>query len=396
MNFYIETYGCSHNTADSEAIAGVLSEEHEQVDRAEDADIIVVNTCIVKSPTENKVRDAIKKYAATGKKLIVAGCMPEAQRDIVEGVAPEAEIWGVKHSEVLKEPRIRANKVVGIVPISSGCVGECTYCIVRFARGRLMSYPMKDVVGAVKHSVEEGCREIWITSQDTGAYGIDIGKSLPELLKEVCAVPGDFKVRVGMMNPNHVAKMLPDLINAMKHEKMFKFLHLPAQSGSDDVLKNMNRFYNVGDYKEIVEGVKKEIPKITIATDIIVGFPGETDEQFEDSVKLIKKTMPDIVNISRFGVRPGTPAAEMKQLPTEVKKERSRELTKVVQETGLKRNQKWIGWEGEVLIDEHGTKNDFVGRNFAYKPVVVKGEHELGDVVNVKIKSATNSYLVAE
>jgi len=190
--------------------------------------------------------------------------------------------------------------------------------------------------------------------------------------------------------------MLPDLINAMKHEKMFKFLHLPAQSGSDDVLKNMNRFYNVGDYKEIVEGVKKEIPKITIATDIIVGFPGETDEQFEDSVKLIKKTMPDIVNISRFGVRPGTPAAEMKQLPTEVKKERSRELTKVVQETGLKRNQKWIGWEGEVLIDEHGTKNDFVGRNFAYKPVVVKGEHELGDVVNVKIKSATNSYLVAE
>ena len=396
MKFYIETYGCSRNVADSEAIAGALSEEHEQVERAEDADIIVVNTCIVKTPTENKVLRAIKKYAATGKRLIVAGCMPEAQRESVEKVAPDAEIWGVKHGEVLKEPRIRVNKVVGIAPISSGCVGKCSYCCVRFARGRLMSYPMKDVVGAVEHSVKEGCKEIWITSQDTGAYGLDIGNSLPELLEKVCAVQGDFKVRVGMMNPNHVAKMLPELIKAMKHEKMFKFLHLPVQSGNDDVLKRMNRFYKVEDYRRIVEGVKKEIPRITIATDIIVGFPEETEEQFRDSVRLIEETEPDIVNISRYGARPGTPAAEMEQHPEIVKKERSRELTKLVQDIGLKRNQKWLGWEGDVLIDEHGTKNDFIGRNFAYKPVVVKGKHKIGEVVKVKIKSAASGYLVAE
>jgi len=395
VNFYIETYGCSRNQADSEAIAGALSEEHEQVFDSKKADIIVVNTCIVKTPTENKVLKAIKRYAETGKKLIIAGCMPEAQLEKVKEAAPNAEYWGVMHDTVLEGARIRVNKIVGIIPISSGCLGECSYCIVRFARGKLKSYSPEKIVKAVEKSMSEGCREIWITGQDTGAYGKDIGSSLPTLLERVCKIPGDFKVRVGMMNPNHTVKMLPELVKVLKHEKMFKFLHLPVQSGNNKILKAMNRFYTVEDYKKIISFVKKEIPQITISTDIIAGFPGETEEQFKDSLKLVKETEPDVVNISRYGARPKTPAAKLKQHQEITKKERSRELTKLVKQIGLTQNNKWLNWQGEVLINEIGKKNDFIGRNFAYKPVVVKGKHKLGEKAKVKIRKATSSYLVS-
>jgi len=395
MKFYIETYGCSRNLADSEAIAGALAEEHEQVLEAENADIIVVNTCIVKTPTENKVLKAIKKYAETRKRLIIAGCMPEAQLEKVKDAAPRCEVWGVRHEDVLEGPRIRANRVVGIIPISSGCLGECSYCCVRFARGKLKSYSPKKIIKAVESALSEGCKEIWVTAQDTGAYGKDKGTDLPSLLGKICEVEGDFKVRVGMMNPNHAVEMLPDLVKALKNKKMFKFLHLPVQSGNNEILKKMNRYYTIEDYQWIIDFVKKKIPEITISTDIIAGFPGETEEQFNDSLKLVKETEPDIVNISRYGARPGTPAAELEQHEEIVKKERSRAMTKLVRQIGQKQNNEWLNWQGEVLIDEIGKKNDFIGRNFAYKPVVVKEKHELGETVKIKIKKATSNYLVS-
>jgi len=393
VKFYIETYGCSRNQADSEAIAGALSEEHEQVFDPADADIVVVNTCIVKTPTENKILKALKKYS--DKKLIVAGCMSVAQKELVKKTVPNAEIWGVGKEEVLTGPRIRTNQIVSIIPISSGCLGDCTYCIVKFARGKLKSYSEEKIISSIEKSIAEGCKEIWITAQDTGAYGIDTGTSLPALLEKVCDVPGDFRVRVGMMNPNHAMKMLPALVKALQHEKMFKFLHLPVQSGNDKVLKEMNRYYTVSDYKKIIEFLKNEIPQITISTDVIVGFPGETKEEFEDTIKIIEQTEPDIVNISRYGARPGTKAAEMKQHEERTKKDRSREMTKLVKKLGQKQNNEWLKWEGNVLIDEHGKDNDFIGRNFAYKPIVVKGTHELGEFVNVKVEKATNNYLVS-
>jgi len=396
MKFYIETYGCSRNQADSEAIAGALAEEHEQVLDSENADIIVVNTCIVKAPTENKVLKAIRKYAKTGKKLIIAGCMPEAELEVAKEAAPNAEYWGVMREKVLEGPRIRANRVVGIIPISQGCRGACSYCIVRLARGKLKSYSPEKIVKAVETSVSEGCKEIWITAQDTGAYGKDIGTSLPALLEKVCEVPGDFRVRVGMMNPNHAVKMLPALVKALQNEKMFKFLHLPVQSGSDEILKKMNRYYTVSDYKKIIEFVKKEIPQVMIATDVIVGFPSETEEQFEETVKLMRVVEPDIINVSRYGARPGTPAADMEQIIERVKKERSREMVRVMKEIGLKRKREWLGWEGEVIVETKGSKNDFIGRNFAYQPVILKGKRKLGEFVKVKVGKAVSNYLVSE
>lgn len=396
MKFYIETYGCSRNMADSEAIAGALAVEHEQVSSAAEADIIVVNTCIVKTPTENKVTSAIKKYAKTGKRLIVAGCMPVAQVDKVRRAAPGCEVWGLRYGDDLESPRMRTNKIVGIIPISSGCLGDCTYCIVRKARGRLKSYAPEKIVKAVENAVKEGCREIWITAQDTGAYGKDIGTNLPALLEKICAVNGEFKVRVGMMNPNHVKEFLLALIKTLKHEKMFKFLHIPVQSGNNEVLKAMNRYYTAEDYKKIISEVRKEIPKASFSTDIITGFPGETDEQFSDTLKLMEETRPDSINISRFGPRPGTPAAEMKQHLEIVKKKRSRKMTALRKKLGADNNKAWIGWSGDVLIDEVVKNNTTIGRNFAYKQVVLKGQHPLGKVLKVKIRGLTPFYLIAE
>ncbi|MFH1424969.1 MAG: tRNA (N(6)-L-threonylcarbamoyladenosine(37)-C(2))-methylthiotransferase [archaeon] len=385
MKFYIETYGCSRNFADSEHIAGVLSAEHEQVESEKDADLIVINTCTVKKPTELKILKRVKELRH--KKLIIAGCMPEVQLEELKKVAPNAEFWGVKHEEVLDGPVIRTNKIIGIVPISSGCLGNCTYCIVKNARGPLKSYAPEKIIKSVEQFIQDGCKEIWITAQDTAAYGFDINSNLAELLTKVCAVHGDFKVRVGMMNPNHVLKIQDELIGAFKSEKLFKFLHLPVQSGNDQVLKDMNRQYSVEEFKQIVERFRKEFPGFAISTDVIVGYPTETEAQFQDTLDLIKEIEPDDINISRFGKRPGTEAEKLKEHEEVVKKNRSSKLTDLAKEVRQKRNNTWLGWTGSVLIDEESQ-----GRNYAYKQIIIEGK--IGETKQVEIKKATPFYLL--
>jgi threonylcarbamoyladenosine tRNA methylthiotransferase CDKAL1 len=200
---------------------------------------------------------------------------------------------------------------------------------------------------------------------------------------------------VGMMNPNHVLNMLDELIEAFKGDRIFKFIHIPVQAGNDEVLKRMNRRYSADDFRRIVKEFRKKIPKMTISTDIICGFPGETDEQFNDSVELIREIKPDVLNISRFWPRPGTAAEKMEgQLHGNITKERSTLLQKVHEEVSFEKNRKWIGWKGKVLIDEKGKPgtNTFIGRNYCYKPVVVKPGRKkinLGDFIEVKIKNVT-------
>jgi MiaB-like tRNA modifying enzyme len=418
---YVKSFGCSANLADGEVIAGCLSKAgFEVVADPQDAEILVYNTCAVKSPTENRVMDILRK-APRDKRLVVTGCLPlinferlknEVEFDGVAGPAPGNKIVEVLRRVVAGEkvvylgglskpslglPRIAVNPVVSVVPVNYGCLGSCSYCCVRFARGRLRSYSVDEVVGRVKRDLVSGVKEVWLTSQDTACYGKDVGASLAGLLRRVCEVEGDFFVRVGMMNADHVLGMLDELVEAYRCGNVFKFLHLPVQSGDDGVLGLMNRRYTVEEFKAVVDAFREKFPRLTLSTDVICGFPGESREDFENTKKLIAEVQPDIVNVSKFFSRPRTPAEKMVALPPEEVNRRSREVAKLSKRISFEKNRAWMGWEGLVLFDERGKGESWMGRNFAYKPIVVKTcEPLLGRFVQVRVVNAFSTYLEAE
>jgi len=418
---YLKSFGCSANLANSEVIAGCLSDAgFVLVKDPQDAEFLVYNTCAVKSQTENRIIDILRK-APKDKQLIVTGCLPvinferlenEVDFDGVTGPAPGAKIVDVlccvsagekivSLGDVLKSdlclPRVPVNPVVSIIPINYGCLGDCSYCCVHFARGRLRSNPVEEVVERVKRDLVYGVKEFWLTSQDTACYGKDIGTSLADLLGRVCEFEGNFFVRLGMMNPEHVLAMLDDLIEAYKNEKVFKFLHLPVQSGDNTVLKLMNRHYTVDDFKRIVLAFREEIPQLTLSTDVICGFPGESREAFELTKKLVAEVQPDVVNVSKFFSRPRTPAQKLSPIAPKELNRRSRELAELSRRISFEKNRAWIGWEGPVLFDELGKCESWMGRNFAYKPVVINaGESLLGRFVQVRVVNALSTYLEVE
>jgi MiaB-like tRNA modifying enzyme len=417
MNIYIETYGCSENQAESEIMAGILTKSgYNIVRKIEDADLAVLNTCYVKSVTEQKIFYRIGEIQKVypDKKMVIAGCISSAAPERLVEIAPSASLLSThkitKIGQVVKKtlegkrveevgeeedvklllPKIRINPIIDIVPISSGCSGACSFCATKIAKGNVVSYPSGKILDEIRIAVKGGCKEIWLTSQDTGAYGMDKGeRSLPRLLKWITSLDGKFFVRLGMINPDHVNKMLIELIEAYNSKKMYKFLHAPVQSGDNEILKKMLRPYFVEEFKEIVDEFRKAY-RMTIWTDVIVGFPEETEEQFKRTLELIKETKLDWVNISRYAMRPGTKAAELEQLPTDIVKERTRKLTNIVNIAAHERNREWINWEGEILISEKGKKNgQWIGRNFAYKPVIInKSGDLLGKIIKVKIIDA--------
>ena len=399
----METYGCSANQAESEMMAGLLREAgHELVD--DGADLTIVNSCIVKEPTEAKLLSRLGQIEG---RLIVAGCAPEAIYDKIKGVAPHASLVSTHHvtkiARVAKEvffgnhveylglskevklslPRIRQNKTVGIVPIAKGCNSSCSYCCVHHVKGELFSYPEEEIKREVSLALQDGCRELWITSQDNSCYGFDTGKSLPGLLESISKIDGEFRIRVGMLNPKNTLEILPELIESCRGEKIYKFLHLPVQSGSDDILKGMNRGYTVKDFKRIVSEFRGEFPQLQLWTDVIVGFPGESESDFRATLELIKEIKPDFVNISKYGNREHAPSSKLKQVKTDIKKQRSRALTGLAKEIANEKNKNWIRWQGEVLLTEE-KENGLLGRNFAYKPIFVDSG-DVGQIVRIKI-----------
>ena len=416
---FIETYGCSANISDSETMSGLLKERGFQiVDSPKKSDINIINTCIVKTPTEQRMIFRIRELTNFKKPLIIAGCMPKASQKTIEKLNSDANMIGPDSIEniidivnatiqrrkvfFLKDlrrpkiclPKVRLNPVIGIVPISIGCLGDCSYCSVKFAKGKLFSYPKEKIVEEVKNATEGECKEIWVTSQDNSCYGKDIGSSLPELLNEICNIDGEFSVRVGMMNPIHIKDILDGLIESYKNKKIFKFLHMPVQSGSNEILEKMKRGYKVEDFIKILEKFRKETPNLTLSTDIIVGFPDETEEDFRQTTSLIEKVRPDIVNISKFGVRPKTEAAKLNKLDIKVVNERSSILHNLVKKIGLENNKRWIGWKGKALVDEK-TKNGFIARNFSYKPIVIKSRKNIfGKIIEIEVKDATTNCLI--
>ena len=418
---YVKSFGCPTNLADGEVIAGCLSRAgFDVVEETHNADILIYNTCAVKSPTENRMVDILRK-APRGKRLIVTGCLPlinferlkaEVDFDGVAGPAPGAKIVEVvrrvdngekvvalvrNSKPSLSLPKVPIKSVTGIIPINYGCLGACSYCCVLFARGRLRSYSVNEIVERVKHDLASGAKEIWLTSQDTACYGKDVATNLADLMRRICEIEGRFFVRVGMMTPNQALEMLDDLIEAYKDEKIFKFLHLPVQSGDDEVLRLMNRFYGVDDFKRIIYTFRKEIPRITVATDVICGFPGESREAFEQTMRLVKEIQPDVVNISKFFPRPHTPAKKMMLLPPQEVKRRSKKMAELSRRISLEKNKAWINWEGTVIFDEKGKGESWVGRNFTYKPMVTRSDKFLlGKFVKIRVRKAFPTYLETE
>ncbi len=401
---FIRTFGCSLNQSDSEQIAGLLTKAGFIIaQKPEDADLLILNSCTVKSPAENALFKEIRCWKS--KKIVIAGCIPQTDREKLKNYS----LIGTKNLqqivEVVQEtlkgnviqlithqgnpgltlPRIRKNKFIGIIPISRGCLGSCTFCKTKAARGNLYSYHPEEIVSLAKEYLADGVNELWLSSQDCGCYGFDIKTNLAELLEKLIKLPGDFKIRVGMANPNHILKILPELIPSYKNKKVFQFLHLPIQSGNDQILKSMKRDYSMKGFKNIISAFRKEIPDLTISTDIICGFPGETEEQFQDSLNLISWLKPLVLNISRFWPREKTPAAKMKpQLVSRLIKERSRKLHHLFRELGKEENEKELGRIKEVLIEEK-IKNGFVGRDENYRPIIIKENVELGQKMKVKI-----------
>lgn len=390
-----------------------------------DADLIVYNTCAVKEPTENRMISALRRISLS-KKVVVAGCLPlinferlsgEARFDGVVGPAAGDRIVDVvrrvfkgerivalNDASVSKPslalPRVRMNPVISIIPVNYGCLGSCAYCCAVFARGQLRSYDVDEILQRVKRDLADGVKEIWLTSQDTASYGKDKGTSIAELLKAVCSIEGDFKVRVGMMTPSVATDFLENLMQAYQSEKVFKFVHLPVQSGSDQVLKHMHRLYSIDDFKGAVETLRTSFPEITVSTDVICGFLGETDEAFRETLSLIREVKPDMVNISKFFARPRTLAARMTAdaVPLQIIKHRSSVAAKLVKEIALERNRRWIGWTGQILVDEVGRiSGTWIGRNFAYKPVVIrKTDNILGKTVLIRVVRVFFTHLEGE
>ena len=428
LKVYVKTYGCTLNQSDSERIKGVLNTDKnvEIVDSLDKCDLEIINSCTVKNTAEEKLYREIRSAESKGKKVVVAGCVPQAEKSLIGTKLKKYSIIGpnnindvtkvikakgifLQDKHPIKKINIKTitnNKFVMIIPISEGCIGSCSYCKTKQARGELSSYSEKDILRIAEDAIKNGVKELWLTAQDTSCYGFDIKNkdgltlktNLAKLVKKIIKIPGDFKIRVGMGNPNSFLEIIDEYLEVFESEKMYKFFHIPVQSGSDNVLKDMNRFYSVKDFKKLIKIIKKEVKNPFFATDIIVGYPNENEKDFNQSLKLINWLKPEMLNISRMWLRQGTPAQRKhKQLPTKLVKQRSQEMTQLFHKILDKNKKKWKDWQGKIIITEKGKNNSWIGKNEFYKQVIIKSAKlKIGDVVECKAVSLGRFEIVAE
>ncbi len=418
--YYIRTFGCQMNVNDSQKMAGMLKQlGYEPARSWEDADIILVNTCSVREKPDQKVLSTLGEYKKIKKKkpdaiIGVCGCL--AQRaghellqkapfvDMVFGTTNihhlpqllEEALKGNKAVEILEEidaneteldkyPTVRDNPYTAYITIIRGCDKKCTYCIVPYTRGRERSRRIGDILREVQELVEDGVKEIHLIGQNVTAYGKDLGDvKFWELLYAVADIDGVERIRFTTGHPRDLDE---DTIKAMADiPQVCEYLHLPIQAGSDKILKAMDRGYTQKEYLQKIELLKKYIPEIALSTDIIVGFPGETYEDYLETIKVLKEVEYDQVFAFKYSPRPGTPAAEMEQTenPEEIGK-RLNDLIQLQKEISMKKNLAYEGKIVEVLVEEE-KDGKLVGRTRTNKLVYFEGGNNLlGKLVNVKI-----------
>ena len=406
MRYFVESYGCTMNYGEGDE----LSEKmrllgHSPADSSDEADIVVLNTCTVVDTTEKKMISRITDLKKAGKEIIVTGCMAKAQDSRIKIRLPDSLIIPPGSYDIFShsvENRYGSSDVISsvaitataVLPIAQGCIGNCSYCITKLARGELKSYPIDELTVKFKRMVKNGAKEILVTAQDTACYGRDIGTDLPTLLQELLRTEGEYRIRIGMMNPNSLMDITDRLLDAMDDARVYKFLHIPVQSGSDVILKSMNRPYTVDEFIILVAFLRSRYPDISISTDIISGFPGETDEDHEKSVELLRQLDADTVNVTRFSPRPGTVAFSMNgQVHGRTCKERSREITSTKSDTAYVCNETMVGSTCRVLVTESGKPGTIIARTGNYRPVAIDGIIGLGTFVDVEIVSAAPTHL---
>jgi MiaB-like tRNA modifying enzyme len=430
--FYIETYGCAANKADSYIMEHLLRQSGYIRTDFKQAHFIIINTCGVKQQTENKIKARLKKLYKDSlshpeKKFIIAGCLPFIAPNYlkkIQNIFPNysamidlnsiekiVEIFKLlengsknllyisnkkidKSKYKIKHPK---DKITGIIPISEGCLGACTYCCVKNARGRLKCYNPQHIIKTIEVQLEQGIKQIYLTSQDCGIYEFN-STQLGDLIEKVNNLPFQFFLRIGMINPSFLIDNLQQLIKAFKLENVYQFLHVPIQSGSNKILRKMNRTYLIKDIIRPLYQLRKEFPYLTISTDIICGFPGESEYDFYKTINFIKWLRPEILNISQFTTRPGTKAKKMEQLDSKTIKNRSTRLSSLFRNNLNFMNQKWKDWQGKVLaLHKTSTKNQVFGRNFAYKNVLIDNyTGSFGKFVDVKISKVDGFNLYGE
>lgn len=418
--FYLEVYGCSLSEFDALAMASILeSRGLRRVERPEEADYIIINTCAVRLDTEQRISERVVELRRKlpGKKMILAGCLVRARPGLVARLAPDAsllspqavdrvydavrameaggrlvELGGSRDTSWMPTPPLV--DVTATLMVQEGCLGDCSFCITKVARRQVKSYPPRLIVEKVKELVGRGAREIRLTGTDVAVYGVDLpGRpTVADLVAMILdRVEGDYRVRVGMMTPDQAMRFIDDLLDVYRDERVYKYFHLPVQSGDDEVLKIMKRNYTVDEYKRLHRKIKARFPDAMIATDIIVGHPGETEEAFMNTVRLVEELRFEKVHLAQYSLRPHTEAAALPQVPDPVKKRRSSYLMKVIERVGLEVNRRYLGRRVRALAAERSWRGDGVtARLDNYIPVVVKAGGELlGRFLEVDVREAT-------
>ncbi len=432
---YIETMGCQMNKSDTERMLGMLSHfNYEETKIQEDADLLMVNTCSIRQLSEDKAFSQLgvwgkwKKDNKPDLKIGICGCVAQQKARKVFSRAPYVDFVLGTHKiyslpDVIRRinagervceceetnlatanekgyPINRVKSTNAWINITEGCNNFCTYCIVPYTRGRERSRLPEVIIKEVKDALADGFKEITLLGQNVDSYGKDFKDKnyrLAQLLRDINAIEGNFRIRFVTSYPTDITDELIE--TARDLDKVCEYFHIPMQSGSSRVLKAMNRRYDRETYAKIVEKVRKMIPDVTITSDFIAGFPGETEEEFVETLTAIDEFELDYSNVAAYSPREKTVAAKWtdKFIPEDIKDERFQRLNLKVQENCLKSNLKYVGREMEVLVEnfyEHKGKMINTGKTRNFKTVHIPCDKDLtGQFINVKISGAKTWYL---
>jgi len=409
------------NIAETEEYETILIQNHIYPCHSFDqADVILIGSCGVVQTTEDKIISQIQEIQKSGKKIIVTGCLPGMIGKQLRKKFPEIYLFKspqkdkfiewIKNQSPLLRPLLRKEyqekddgfNIIGgshegfkRIAIQSGCLDNCTYCSTKIARPFLESKPIPIIMKEIREAYSLGYREFYLGGQDVCTYGLEGKENITNLLDcLIFSCPSDVRIRIGMTNPMATYPFINDLIRFFKNPIIYSFLHLPIQSGSERVLDNMKRGKTKNIYLEIIDRIRKEIPDLTLSTDIIVGFPGETIKDYSNTKELMEISKPDIINSHRYSKRKGTKATNMPdQLSTQEMKSRSKDFHEFRKNLLSKKLHKHINKKYKVMISQINTDGTRVGRTKNYLPVVINKSYELGKIYNVTIHRSTNQSL---